>query len=386
MTNAHPTAHFTDFTKPKAAKSLELIYNDPQMRLTYKARGAIYRALLSTKGRGTKTVLAPSFHCPTVIHPILDAGLGVQYYRIKADLSIDNQDLINQLSANIAAVIIINYYGFEQEIDAIQAACNTLNIPIIDDWSHSFLKTAPLELTGKRVDFSVYSFWKIAPCHEGGGIRQDGSNNPIIEKNHITLSTRTKSKNVKQIIESAVNNMSDGIIKHGIQRLEQIRVNRNKSQQTQRMATDSPTISAYAADMEHYADEIPAFSSYILKRCNLAHIIGTRRKNYVTLANHINHHPVAKSVFPTLPARCCPWAYPVLIDNRSDYDHLIKKAGAILFTFGEELHQSIDKCSSTETIEIARYLSKSLLSLSIHQDIDQQQINKTAAAIRTVLG
>lgn len=386
MTNAHPTAHFTDFTQPKAAKSLELIYNDPQMSLTYKARGAIYRALLSTKGRSAKTVLAPSFHCPTVIHPILDAGLGVQYYRIKVDLSIDSQDLINQLSADIAAVIIINYYGFEQEIDAIKAACSTLNIPIIDDWSHSFLKAAPLELTGKRTDFSVYSFWKLAPCHEGGGIRHDGSSAPIIANNHITLGTKTKLKNVKQIVESAVNNMSDGIIKRAIQRLEQIRVNSKHREPDQTMATDSHSVSAYAADMEHYADDIPAISSYILKRCDLAHIVETRRKNYQTLANHIDHHPVAKSLFPTLPARCCPWAYPMLIDNRSDYDHLIKKAGAVLFTFGEELHQSIDKCSSTETIETARYLSNSLLSLSIHQEIDQQQINKTAAAIRTVLG
>ncbi len=386
MTSTHPTAHFSDLTKPEDSNSLALIYDDPQTHLTYKARGAIYRALLSSRSSPAKTVLAPSFHCPTVIHPILDAGLNVQYYRINADLSIDNQDLISQLSATIAAVIVINYYGFEQEITEIKAVCDTLGIPIIDDWSHSFLKTAPLELTGKRAEFSVYSFWKLAPCHEGGGFRHDGNLVSAIEKNGITLSTTTKLKNIKHIVEYSINNMSDGIIKHSLQKLEQIRVNSRNKQQGQ-IETDAPAeSSAYRAEMEHYADKIPAICSHILKRSNLAQISAIRRKNYEALAEQIAHHPAAKTLFPTLPKRCCPWAYPVLIHNRSDYDHLIKKSGGVLFTFGEELHSSINKCSSTETIETAQYLSKSLLSLSVHQNITPQQINKTAMAIKTVLG
>lgn len=384
MTSVHPTAHFSDFIKRKDPASLKLIYNDPQLHLTYKARGAIYRALISARPKGANTVLAPSFHCPTVIHPILDAGLNVQYYRINADLSIDNQDLISQLTTTITAVIIINYYGFEQEINEIKAVCNTLGIPIIDDWSHSFLKTAPLELTGKRVDYSVYSFWKIAPCHEGGGFRNNS--HTAVDTNPISISTKTSIKNIKQIIESATGNLPDGAIKRCLERLEQLRVNRKRKLHNLTAPTSINPADPYSADMEHYADTIPAISSHILKRSNLSHIAETRRRNYEALASQLNHHPVAKSLFPQLPERCCPWAYPVLINNRSEYDHRMKKAGALLFTFGETLHHSIETCSSTETIEIAKHLSRSLLSLSIHQDVDLQQINRTAAAIKTVLG
>ena len=72
----------------------------------------------------------------------------------------------------------------------------------------------------------------------------------------------------------------------------------------------------------------------------------------------------------------CRKAFPVIVPNRSRVDIELRKRGVALFTFGETLHPILAKCARNDRgmIERAKFLSSSLLCLSIHQGLTTKDL------------
>ena len=137
MSAPFPSLHFSDLqSKPKrnaffsSAEASRLYY-------TYNGRGAIYQVLRCLPESQGRSVLVPAFHCPTVVDPILRAGYRVIYYEITPDLKVDCADVLRKLSDDVAAVVLINYFGFPADIDPILADCRASGALIIEDCSQA---------------------------------------------------------------------------------------------------------------------------------------------------------------------------------------------------------------------------------------------------------
>ena len=113
----------------------------------------------------------PAFHCVTAVEPIVRAGYTPLFYKINEDLSIDYEDLCAKLSSDIAAVVVINYFGFPADIEGILALREKYDYYVIDDWAHSFLDAKSQKLTGDKGDMAIFSFRKLVPSYAGGGLR-----------------------------------------------------------------------------------------------------------------------------------------------------------------------------------------------------------------------
>lgn len=61
-------------------------------------------------------VLFPSYLCPSILDPFIQAGVTPQFYRVDRKLIIDVEDLEKRLqeSSKVKAVFFINYFGFLQ--------------------------------------------------------------------------------------------------------------------------------------------------------------------------------------------------------------------------------------------------------------------------------
>ena len=383
MRNVHPTLRLSDLVKKGQARSAS--WQNDTIRYTYNARAAIYQVLRSLPPTEGNTILVPTFHCPTVVEPMLHSGYQVRFYRINEDLSINFQDVSHKLSPEVRAIIIINYFGFPAAIEPVLAGARESGSYVIEDCAHSFLTSEPVQLAGGHGDASVFSFYKLVPSHVGGGFR---INNTAIHADPPSSWAGLKNSLIilKRLVEQAVENSADGLFKAMLLALEKKRVQRKHKQDLtlETRAALELVANPYPFSDEMYPAAIPWASAWVLQHSNLDETVALRRQNYRLLDKHLKETDSIRKVFPNLPSQVCPWAYPVLVKNRDACDDILREAGVPVFTFGNVLHPLLFQCASGD-IAAAEYLSNNLLMIPIHQNLDAETVLSFAGTLNTLL-
>ena len=365
----------TDFLGP--GPRLQDLAEARNIRFTYSGRYAIYHALRSLASvTNRRVVLVPAFHCPTVVDPILHAGFRVRFYEVTTDLRACKPDFERKISAEVAAAVLIRYFGLPSGADSLIEVCRTAGIMSIDDWSHSFLECNPLRLAQHGADVTIYSFKKLVPSQSGGGaVAKDVPNWPSeLKRSPLQDSTarlRALWGNARAFRPSfrSPGDIDSPVVKRLLEESQP--------------AIRRPAAIAYPYDSSLAALRIPFSSRLILARSPLQEVADRRRRNYRLMTQALRFTSWIKAVNPDLPEETCPWGLPTLLENRSAHDYQLRALGVPLFTFGEVLHPALFETHAGETRMLAssRYLADSLLALSIHQDLDESFVGQSAQII-----
>lgn len=134
-------------------------------------RYALHAALqASGVGPGTR-VLAPAYHCRSMIDGALALGAEVVFYRVTPSLGAD-LDHLRQLIARggrpVRAVIAAHSFGFGQALQAVAEACQAQGIRLVEDCSHVLVHPAVATGLGLTGDFGIASPNKFFPVEDGG--------------------------------------------------------------------------------------------------------------------------------------------------------------------------------------------------------------------------
>jgi dTDP-4-amino-4,6-dideoxygalactose transaminase len=105
-----------------------------------------------------------------VIQPFREEELPVAFYRVRQDLTVDVDDLVEQARATGAgAVLVISYFGFPYGDDLSEALADLrTRCRVIEDCVHGSLLEFPDPVVGRVGDFVVTSFRKYLPLPDGG--------------------------------------------------------------------------------------------------------------------------------------------------------------------------------------------------------------------------
>jgi hypothetical protein len=128
------------------------------------ARQALVEALLlSGIGRGDH-VLIPELICKDVIASIHTAGAIPIFYAVDEFLNPINLEI----DLPVAAIIAVNYFGFPQNLEIFQQACEKLGAVLIEDNAHGFLSSDSSNLSlGTRGDIGIVSIRKSLRIPDG---------------------------------------------------------------------------------------------------------------------------------------------------------------------------------------------------------------------------
>jgi perosamine synthetase len=371
MISSHPTLRFRDIAHLRINNPL-LTAQNTKVYCTYNARSAIYQLFRMLPADKGNTILLPAFHCPTIVEATVRAGYRIRFYRITRDLLIDRIDLCDKLSSDVAAVIVINYCGFPAEIDYILELKQKYNYYVVEDCAHSFLTGLPGILSGSRGDIAILSFYKLVPSYAGGGLRINIHDFPFQLAQHGFGFIPTLIA-LKRLIEQVIDNSPEGILKKTFQYLERSRVKIKKSIVPDLNSTSSSTIDPYSFDGSLASAKMPWFSRAILHFSKFERIVSTRQHHFEILHSNIQENTHLKKIFTYLPDYVCPWAFPVLVNERPHYDYLLRERGIPLFTFGEILHPLVYECTG-DILSDAKYLSHNLMMIPLHQNLDVDTI------------
>ncbi len=371
------------------------LFRGHRIHFTYSGRGALTLLFRSAakEARERREVLLPAFHCPTVVEPVLQAGLAPRFYRIQPDLSVDEEDFRQKLTSKVLAAVAINYFGFPTPLDGLSQACSQSGTLLVEDCAHSFICADDLTLMGERADAAIYSFKKIVPSLVGGGIRVN-NNRLAIDEATRRQPLRQWAVNYKALIDQGAANLSDGPVRAAYFGLDRLQAKlRSPARPESSIEQPAPSASETAATQYGYESRletarIPRAALRAVRNADYADIVQRRRENYSIYQRALSGSRSLRPVFGALPQDVCPWGYPVFIENRNRHDQVMRARGVRLFTFGETLHEAFrgDSSLSSSLVEATRYLADSVLCLSVQQGLTKQRITDSAETVLSVTG
>ena len=383
----HPVAPLRSLVLPQRNVLARRLLRTPGLQLTFQARGALLIAFteIASTRPGAK-VLVPGFHCPSVVSPVLLAGLKPVYYHIRRDLSVDYEDLISKANADVAAILIIHFFGVAPDLKPL-IPLRQKGLALVEDCSHAFV-AHPVRLAGDEAsDYRIFSFWKTVPSGVGGGLwRAPPRRGAITEMPLVQAPLGARLRNYKRLLEESVEFAEHRTLRFGLSLLDRLRSLAQKDPTAGADATCLPDPMRgedyYPIDPALACSAIPRHALRIIESSDLEVIIAKRRANHATYAAAAESMGGMVSLQRDLPQQSCPWVYPVLLPDRAKFDFRLRAAGVQLHTFGIYLHSTLYDLGDKRTLADARFLASNILCLSVHQDLAVKDIEQAVQTIR----
>lgn len=350
--------------KPSAAMREELSFAP---HLTRFSRDALYLVFSAFGAAPCTPVWCPSFHCGMEVRAAAEAGFTPRFYRLREDLTIDEQHLGQCLDDAAGPVLLIHYFGFAQPgTERIVALCRAKGVPLIEDCSHAFLSRCngrPIGAAGTAATFSLY---KTFGTSDGGALRYEAGrfDRPLapLDRPRVAWSAQWGS----------------------IRRRWRDRPPLTRAEEVIRRRFDRRSVTAWRRIFEdpwHAPAGISLLSQAIIERFDPGQIVSRRRRNYERLDAMLRDAAGYRPVAPSLPDECCPLYLPIFINKRRDAFVKLFAARVEPFIFGMFHHPSM----RIEDFPESGKMRDEILCLPIHQDLGDADVDRVAKLVRAVL-
>lgn len=352
-----PAAHFRHFACGRYA-----------LREAYRLAGI---------GPGS-SLLAPAYHCRTMLDPALALGGDVILYPLQPDLSPDLagiETLAKHSSIPVKALLATHFFGFPQPLEKLAAWCAERGIALVEDASHAFLteQHRPAGI-GDLGDFVASSPYKFLPSPDGGllyardAARLDGTHPAAPSwKDELRGFVYLQSKATEQRRQRRQRPVLDKLDLTAALPASFI------------PALDRREIAGCSADYRPTDEHRTALrlSRWLIRHADKVHIARHRRDNYQRWATATRSLPHARALYPELPAGCIPYMFPLLIDRPEPDFYLLKHLGLPIWRWDSLV---------ASYCPIANNYRLRLLHLPCHPSLDYTELDWMIAAVQKVGG
>lgn len=338
------------------------------------ALGAAYRLA----GLGpVSALLAPAYHCVTMLDPALALGADVQLYPLHADLSPDLDKLDELLAAHgrpVKALLGTHFFGLAQNFSDLKQWCEKHQIAFIEDCSHVlFTENYQAAGTGSFGKFVTASPYKFFACEDGGLLYSPEA--PLPD------SVGTKPAGLMQELRGIKRSLekcwSAGSMAEDIAaidgRLKALGTTPALVAEEQTTPYTEPSSLYTAAEAKTSALRS---SRFIVRYSSIEENIRRRRNNYRRWVKGMEGQPNCRALFPNLPEDCAPYMFPLRIDHPAPHFFWLKQLGVPIWRWDQ---MAVSSC------KVARDYRLHLLHLPCHQSLSDGQMAWMIAVVQEVL-
>jgi perosamine synthetase len=375
-------ASFLRMSGPPAPSILDA----KEVRFVTSGRIAIALALKQMGVGPGDTVLVPSYHCASMIEPVVWAGATPLFYRIRPDTSVDLDDIALKASGTrVKALMATNYYGFHQPLPALRAFCDEHGIQLLEDCAHSFLGQHAGRPLGSWGDYAIASSMKFFPVYEGGCLassrhRLDG----------VALQSAGAGFEAKVLLNSVENGFAYGRLPvlRALLALPMAAKNALWGVIKARRQGDAPALApgssdgGFGFDPAWLSKRSSLYSRLMLRLVSRRRMGELRRRNYRRLYDALSALPGCRPLFPALPDGVYPWVFPLLCDEPLALFRQLKGAGVPVIRFGEYLWPGVDATVCENSVN----LSRRVLQFPCHQELRDDEIEWMIGQVRGAVG
>ena len=351
-------------------------FNERRVIYTHLGRTAIVLACKLWGLKPDDEVLVPAYNCGSEVDPFIWIGAKPVLYRVDSKAQIDFEDIQKRHNSKTRILYVTHYFGWPQNLNKIAEWCRHQNIYLMEDCVLSPFSNSSNNPIGQLGDASIYSFRKTLPLPDGAALvlakekweEKDNLSNP----GFLTIFRGTLPFLIKWLITIS-NNLPINFDFTRVIEKQFITPKYKKSVQP-----DIPS--------DYYFDEriinwsISRVSKGILNNTNPAKIVRARRRNYKQLHSWINDLQRVQALFSDLPDGVCPLLMPVLVENPVYWQAELNKKGIAANRWWVGYHRNLN----WEGFNEARELKNNLLTLPIHQDLNEKDIAYMGDCLKTI--
>jgi perosamine synthetase len=140
----------------------------PHQVWTSSGRAALWNAFVLLGLPSGSGVLVPTYHCPTMIAPVVAQGLRPLFYALGDDGLPDLDRIDAATRAGATAMVVAHFFGRGQSLAAVRAWCDRHRLPLIEDCAHAPFGRAGERPVGHWGDLATASLSKFLPVPEAG--------------------------------------------------------------------------------------------------------------------------------------------------------------------------------------------------------------------------
>lgn len=374
-----PVLGWSSFSGDYAAP-IPSVLNARHHRYTISGRAAIALALRVLGVQPGDKVLVPTYHCPTMISPVVQAGAHPVFYPITASGAPDLKWLARADLAGARAILATHYFGLPQPMAIVRSFCVARGYNLIEDCAHAFFGISDDWPVGSWGDVSIASLTKFFPVPEGGIIAS--ATRPL---NALDLTPRGwygEFKVVADAVELGVaHDRFPGLnsLFAGVYRMKNWL--RHRDREPVRDAHRGHDSSAAPAVERLLSSSQPALAvRWIASLAHRSRIVELRRRNYAELARRLSGLAGARPLRAQLPDAAAPYVFPLYVDDPAASYQRLRAAGIPIFRWDEIW-------PGTPDIEGDRGLdwSTHVFQLGCHQDLSEQNLDAIVTKVQTII-
>lgn len=359
-----------------------------QSRLVTSGRVAIALALREMGVGPGHEVLVPAWHSPSMIPPVLWRGAKPVFYRLRADATIDLDDIAAKIGPATRAVMVTHYFGFPQAVEQVRTLCDARGVQLLEDCAHAFIGAYRGKPVGSTGDYAIGSSMKFFPIYEGGALV---SSRHSLDK--VPLHPAGAGFEAKVLLNSLENGFAYGrlpVARAALWlplRLKDMLWGLVKRRRHATVQEAAPALAPGSSDSSFELD--PAwidkrsslFSRTMLRLVSPSRIAALRRANYARLDAALRGLPGVRPLFSSLPDGVCPWVYPLVADDPEGLYERVQAAGVPVTRFGQPLWEGVDDSVCANSA----WLSRHVLSFPCHQELRAEELAWLSGALEKAL-
>ncbi len=337
--------------------------------LLSSARAAAFHAVRHFGIRAPDRVLVPSYHCGVEIEAILQAGAAVTYYSVGRGMSVDDATLLQNMAPEVKALFVVHYWGFPQDARNLAGLCKQHGILLIEDCAHALFSGDGSGPVGVSGDAALFSLPKTLPLPDGGILRLKGKV-PGPQDLRGGINAAAYKVGIRSVLEHqrsasrAPLSSFAGLLLDGMHRAA--------------ATSDTGWVDHGETPLCMYRRGMSCLSRFVFRRALEGEVVARRRANYAALLARLADEGDLDVVHDRLGEGVCPLFLPVIAPDRDGLEGHLRRRGIGTFVFGRDLHRTLDRDEYPD----ATYLSRHVLGLPIHQDLDEKDMEFIAEAIK----
>jgi dTDP-4-amino-4,6-dideoxygalactose transaminase len=346
--------------------------SDPRTELFYLGRGAVWHAAKRLGLAGTE-VLVPAWHHGVEVEALLNAGVHPRFYGVKRSFAIDLENLERSITPDTRAIYVIHYAGFPQPMDAILGIARTRGLKVIEDCALALFSSHGRTPLGIRADASVFCLYKTLPLPHGGALwmRDDWERatlrppGPWTTTHQLTSSLLTHLDRRGSLLGAPLRRATRNLAR-AVRAVHELPVdsrpvgNRRFVPGQERMGM-SPLVRSLALQLD------------------AERIVDRRRRNFYALLGRLRS--VSPPLVQELAPGVSPLFYPLWCPRKRRVQELLAAANVETIDFWSAGSPLVRRGEFPEVDALRDHV----LELPLHQDLETEDLESMARAVRQAL-
>ena len=378
-----PVLGWSTFSGPSHS-TLPCILDRDDVLFTSSGRAAIALALRALRiGHGDR-VLVPTYHCPTMVAPIVAVGAEPVFFPIDATGAPATAALDDRQMQGVRAMIAAHYFGLPQPMAAIRSFCDDHGIALIEDCAHALFGVSDGRPVGRWGDYAIASLTKFLPVVDGGCLVPSRGIEDMPRLGRQTFASEVKSfanaleLGVMHGRVAGLNTLLGGVFTA----VSRLRGRRHGPERSESDAAPTDVAGKWLADFaagSRIGHAASPWTRWIAHHAHRERIVAARRRNYALLARLVAAVPGVRALRPILPEHAAPYVFPLWVDRPETVYQEVRRAGVPVFRW-DELWPSSQAPAGEVGLEWATHV----FQIGCHQDLRPEDVAAEVEALSRI--